>query len=197
MLKLVMTGYYNNTEIFIYENFLTEEQSEHLINVVEFQPKASWSTDKVEDKEGNYSDFWDGKSILIQNCEGLDVNVVIDIETRARLIYEQIYPELMNKVSYSYVDAINRFSVGDHMPVHSDRGPHPTNKDVIHGFVIYLNDNYEGGEIHYPNKQISIKPKKYSLIVHPGSDEYQHGVMPVTKGHRYALTMFVHETVDK
>jgi hypothetical protein len=63
----------------------------------------------------------------------------------------------------------------------------------LHGVVVYLNDDYEGGQIYYPEKNIAIKPKKCALVMHPGNEEYQHGVREVIKGDRYAVTLFIHE----
>jgi predicted 2-oxoglutarate/Fe(II)-dependent dioxygenase YbiX len=185
-----MTSFYQNTKIFIAEDFLTESQSEYLISAVESQNKAKWTNNQVTNEKKEYSAFWDGKSFHIEEMPNFDRNVLKEIETKAKLLYEQAYPELKGKVSYSYIFTINRFKSGDSMPVHSDRGPYETNNDILHGFVIYLNDDYEGGEIYYPKKFLSIKPKKYSLVVHPGSEEYEHGVREVTAGERYALTMF-------
>ena len=52
---------------------------------------------------------------------------------------------------------------------------------------LYLNDDFEGGELFFPNLDISIKPKARQLIIFPGGNEYVHGVKTVTKGARYVL----------
>jgi hypothetical protein len=57
---------------------------------------------------------------------------------------------------------------------------------IEYSSVIYLNDEYEGGEIYFPNQNFSIKPKKYSAIFFPGNDmEYLHGVSEIISGNRY------------
>lgn len=194
MLKLVMADYYGETEIIVHEDFLTQEQAEHLIDVLESQAKSKWSINSQE--EDDYV-LWDGKSVLLQQMDNLDINVIIDLETRTRIIYESFYPELANKVRQSSIFCINKFTEGDSMSVHTDRGPHSMNNDIIHGMVIYLNDDYQGGEIHYPQQQLSIKPKARSLVIHPAEEPYQHGVLPVVRGNRYTITLFVHELKDK
>lgn len=56
---------------------------------------------------------------------------------------------------------------------------------IEYSCVIYLNDEYEGGEIYFPRKRFSVKPKKYSAIFFPGNDiEYEHGVSEITAGTR-------------
>ena len=52
--------------------------------------------------------------------------------------------------------------------------------------VTYLNDQYGGGEIDFPDHGISIKPRDGSLIMFPAS--FIHQVKPVLSGVRYTST---------
>ena len=57
---------------------------------------------------------------------------------------------------------------------------------IEYSTVIYLNDEYEGGEIYFPKQGFSTKAKKYSAIFFPGNDRaYLHGVKEITSGNRY------------
>ncbi len=64
---------------------------------------------------------------------------------------------------------------------------------VSHGIVIFITDNFDGGEIVYVNKDISIKPKAGSLLVHPGNLDYAHAVNKFYNGERIVYAAFVHE----
>ena len=64
---------------------------------------------------------------------------------------------------------------------------------VSHGIVIFITDDFDGGEIVYVNKGISIKPKAGSLLVHPGDIEYSHAVNKFSNGERIVFASFVHE----
>ena len=64
---------------------------------------------------------------------------------------------------------------------------------VSHGIVIFITDDFEGGEIVYVNKDISIKPKAGSLLVHPGNLDYAHAVNKFYNGERIVYAGFVHE----
>jgi hypothetical protein len=84
------------------------------------------------------------------------------------------------------------------MVPHSDNGAYESNPDeadrnVLKGIVIYITDDYEGGEIVYVNKDIEFKPKSGYLVCHPGSEEYIHGVKSFSGGDRIVVTGFVHE----
>ena len=57
--------------------------------------------------------------------------------------------------------------------------------------LTYLNDDYEGGEIYFPDYDIIIKPEPGELIFFPGSEHYMHGVKKVTSGNRYVMQNFL------
>ena len=60
-----------------------------------------------------------------------------------------------------------------------------TNRDL--SIVLYLNDDFEGGELIFPDLHIQVKPEPGLLVAFPSTHQYKHGVVPVTKGTRYAI----------
>lgn len=138
--------------------------------------------------------FWENKEIPLTSLPSFNLDVVTTIFNRAVSTYELYYKNLDKNIHYKSIQAINMFKEGVAMEVHSDRGPVKENNNILHGFVVYLNDDYEGGQIYYPKKNIIIKPKRCSLVIHPGTEEYSHGVKTVELGTRYALTMFSKES---
>lgn len=62
--------------------------------------------------------------------------------------------------------------------------------------LIYLNDNYEGGEIYFPGHDLEIKPKAGMFITFPGNTNYVHGVHAASEN-RYTLSMFIKFTKFK
>jgi predicted 2-oxoglutarate/Fe(II)-dependent dioxygenase YbiX len=59
--------------------------------------------------------------------------------------------------------------------------------------VIYLNDNYSGGEIEFPNFKLKIKPEAGSMIVFPSNFAYTHIAHPVDDGIKYAIVTWLHD----
>ena len=57
--------------------------------------------------------------------------------------------------------------------------------------LIYLNDDYEGGELESTNAGVSLKPKALTLIAFPSYIEYTHRVHPVTSGERYTIVSWI------
>jgi hypothetical protein len=57
--------------------------------------------------------------------------------------------------------------------------------------VIYLNDDYTGGELYFPDHDLTIKPEAGDYITWPGSGWYVHGVNQVNDGVRFTLSTWV------
>ena len=57
--------------------------------------------------------------------------------------------------------------------------------------VYYANDNYTGGEILFPRFNLEIKPKANQMIIFPSTYVYNHSVVPVTSGERYAIVSWM------
>jgi predicted 2-oxoglutarate/Fe(II)-dependent dioxygenase YbiX len=55
-----------------------------------------------------------------------------------------------------------------------------------------LNDDYEGGEFSFFQKELNFKLKKGSAILFPSNFLFPHEILPVTKGRRYSIvTWFI------
>lgn len=57
--------------------------------------------------------------------------------------------------------------------------------------ITYLNDDYEGGELEFPNFNIKIKPQAGMLILFPSNFAYTHIAHPVISGTKYALVTWI------
>lgn len=110
-----------------------------------------------------------------------------------RLIQE-IHKKLSIRVSNFYGVKVSpngitiaRWFPGNSQDPHSDMLGFSDNEI---GSVIYLNENYEGGEIYFPQHDLEIKPSAGSAVVFPGDEHYMHGVREIRSGIRYALPIF-------
>lgn len=67
-------------------------------------------------------------------------------------------------------------------------------KQVI-TFTVYLNDDYEGGDISYINEEdhllVTYKPKKGDVTIFPSGYPYFHGVKPVYGNNKYLARTFL------
>lgn len=66
--------------------------------------------------------------------------------------------------------------------------------------LIYLNDDYEGGEIEFVNirqqdgQPLKIKPKAGTVVAFPSHELYAHRVLPTTSGTRYVVSRWYDDT---
>jgi hypothetical protein len=58
-------------------------------------------------------------------------------------------------------------------------------------WVYYINDDYTGGEISFPRFNLTYKPVANEFIVFPSNYVYNHSVLPVTEGTRYAVVSWL------
>ena len=54
---------------------------------------------------------------------------------------------------------------------------------------VYLNDDYDGGDISFINQDISFKPKAGDLVMFPGNIHYWYSVKPAN-GSRYIMPIW-------
>lgn len=74
--------------------------------------------------------------------------------------------------------------------------PHYDGNTVSHrhiSCIVYLNDDYEGGELEFPNFNVKVKPEAGMMIVFPSNYAYTHIAKPVTNGTKYALVTWLHD----
>lgn len=81
---------------------------------------------------------------------------------------------------------VSRYTSGSHIKPHKDTGVFTTSR--IATLVLYLNDEYEGGELYFPDLSLEIRPKSGDVISF--YSELRHGVRPVTAGVRYCIVGF-------
>ena len=78
---------------------------------------------------------------------------------------------------------IGRYSKDGFYGLHSDsRGA----ERVLSG-VLFLNDDYEGGELNFLHQDITIKPKAGSLVLFPSNYLFVHQSHPITDGKKYIV----------
>ena len=77
---------------------------------------------------------------------------------------------------------IARFQEGFGMHEHFD-----STKPNDIATLIYINTDYEGGEIYFPDHNINFKPGAGDLVCFPDTPDFVHGVRPILNGTRYTI----------
>jgi hypothetical protein len=92
---------------------------------------------------------------------------------------------------FTHESFLTMWRVGAKAPSHIDN--HRGAEFVQLSSVAYLNDEFEGGEIFFPEFDFVHKPKTGDLIIFPAFSKnysYNHGVNKVTAGKRYTVGMW-------
>lgn len=173
--------------IFVIKNFISEQDAAALVGLASQATKEEWSNYNYTDRHKN--DEWEDRILILDECSDYDLKEKDIVETTLKNIKLQIN-QILNKDIYVYVGftTIYRSVVGQLMKTHHDQG---LGAKFKYGVVLYLNKEYEGGNIFYPNVNVEFKPEAFSLVLHPAHEAYRHGVKEVTSGTRYSMTAFL------
>jgi len=133
------------------------------------------------EKEEN-TDFENGISLLIH-----------DLSKTASSIFTKPSIEYFNKNSIAQQDFSNfyftKFEDGAKELKLYDDVSKENAKRV--SFKYFINDSYDGGEIHFTNFNIKIKPRAGQLLIHPSNYVYSYIENPVNDGTKYQLISWV------
>lgn len=117
-------------------------------------------------------------------------------------IHNQFYI-LINRAANSYC---NRYGINEpfwHEPYNvlkyrkgQEYKPHYDGCTAGHrhiSVICYLNNDYVGGEIEFPNFDIRINPEPGMMLVFPSNFAYTHIAKPVIEGTKYAMVTWLHD----
>lgn len=118
-----------------------------------------------------------------------DNNPFTDVFRKVFDPVEQDYMSLMNIAPRSHNPyKILKYEVGGKFENHIDDGGGNFRRVST---VYYLNDDYDGGELCFPQFNIELKPKAGDMIIFPSSYVYSHSVKPVILGNRFSIASWL------
>lgn len=85
--------------------------------------------------------------------------------------------------------SVLKYKTGGFFKLHQDTINQPCGKFRSLSICIYLSD-FEGGELTFPQHNLTIKPGKGDVIVFPSGEHYKHIAEKVIKGVKYCLTLW-------
>jgi hypothetical protein len=98
--------------------------------------------------------------------EKAEVQYLIESISNAISKCSDIYSKELGLDPSNERNTVQEFVVGKYLPG-KGRGPHIdcTYDDLEHSYVVYYNDDYEGGELVFPEIDIKIKPEAGSIVM--------------------------------
>lgn len=125
--------------------------------------------------------------IKIKDNYSLNIPLRINNNEVTEYLQDSIYKILPGNYTIRGFKNINRTIPGGSMFLHNDD---EREIGIEYGFTYYINDDFLGGELFYPNKGVSYKPIKNSMVIHIGTAEYSHSVLEVFNQNRFTITAF-------
>jgi len=181
-----------NDYIVTFENVITDALCDAVLS--EYKECNDWINATIKN----------GENLNVRNCQLIGVSF--------SSIIEKNLPVRKNLDSYLFTSASNiikkynnqftnckieqdsgydllKYEVGQFYTTHTDSFKDRP-RAVSCSFM--LNDDYEGGEFAFFDRELVYKLKKGSCIMFPSNFMYPHEIMPVTSGTRYSIvTWFV------
>jgi hypothetical protein len=181
------------------ENFMTQEEMQFLEQAA--KSLTIWDvTESHVNENGTVvydSDYWRDR---VATQPTLDKNnptispVLFELFQRLKPIVEEFYKVKVIPTGTTIV----RWLPGQFQKPHADKELHEgpdaglpndfPNYDL--SSLFYLNEDYEGGELYFPNQGVKFKPKKGAAYFFPGDMKYIHGVTEIRNGIRYTCPFF-------
>ena len=130
------------------------------------------------------------KPLDISKDGNIEDHVVHDL---INMIESSISAQFGFKKSEIFLDRMNYqvLQKGEELGWHADAyGGVDGYEDNYYSALLYLTDDYEGGELYFPQHGIEFKPKAGAAYFFPGDMHYTHGVRPVIAGNRFTSPFF-------
>jgi hypothetical protein len=178
--------------IVVFDNIVSDELCDEVL--------AEYGNDK------NWTNTSTGGGIKrdVRKCDAINItdSFVIqqnqekrkEIDTKLFLCAGNAINKYNEKFKHAYIQGdsgytLLRYQEGEFYSEHTD---HFLQQPRIVSCSFTLNDDFEGGEFGFFNRELIYKPSKGSALMFPSNFLYPHEVMPVTRRVRYSIiTWFV------
>lgn len=176
-------------------NFLTHDECDLFIQLIEKQNTRSQvagsgsDNSKIEDSRTSYTSNF-GEEMLLPKALKERIAAHLDLDVvRGETLQGQKY-----EVGQYFRPHLDWFQ-GD---AYNNHCLHSGNR--THTFMLYLNDDFEGGGTDFPNLGKTVKPEKGKAVFWRNMDDNGNGIsdvmhegMDVTKGTKYIVTSWWRE----
>lgn len=173
-------------DIKIIENFMDQEDADRLIKYIE--------TNKLNKDKFVYTEYLktvESQQAQSQVPEHFSINDHLEVKDLyikyANKFIEECKIFFKNSKGIGlYAQWLTMYGIGNELPRHVDN--HYGAEEINFSAVIYLNDDFSGGELLLEDFGYLHKPKALSIIIfHP---TYWHEIKPILSGKRYAMPIW-------
>lgn len=180
-------------DIVLYENFIDADTAAKLVKVldkhaalgtIEWMPISFYES---------YSSVLPPDNDEHVIAEGLPSNIFSQMKKgiiEAVASVHDLDPKIISQIGYH----TQKWEPGAYARIHSDNTDEHGNSGAFtrsrYAAFLYLNDDFEGGLLQFPDQGINIKPKVGMLAAFDGGFNNMHEVTLITSGVRYTIGSF-------
>lgn len=187
-------------QILIIENFITPEEIQQLFDTINILSEDDWNIEYTANLKKFCMEKFGRDDVENLVAEGKFEITKGWKDKNYNLDGHPVFKSIMKKMSYMLDQSdssleqtgmvtLQRMQEGVELKAHTDQHTDPS---IRYATILYLNDDYVGGELFFVNKDLRLRPKPGTLVIFPGTDEFNHGVTHVEKGPiRYVIVGFI------
>lgn len=149
-------------------------------------------------EEGNY---WKGRTIFYHQIIDENIRNILEkvLSNSLSVIHQNIEDK---KDIYCEHLSLARWPVGYDLKPHADaENPPDCPRHEYYwrdyACVTFLNDNFKGGNLFFPDLNIKVEPKPGFSVCFPGTLKFLHGVTEILEGTRYTIASFLTHDISK
>ena len=178
--------------IFIEPNFLPQADCRRLVRFAQKQ-KANWLMVRDPEKStpGKFVEKRDPGRVTQQVDMGKH-QAYLDGVIRRALV--EVAPKKIGVADFFETPYVLRYKVGGKYGMHADSEIYDPEKGMFYrvadrdiSILVYLNDDFEGGELTFNHLNYTYRPVAGDLVMFPSKNLFMHQAEPVTRGTKYAL----------
>lgn len=184
--------------VYLVPDFLTDKEVSDVMSIINSASEEDWKThymqgvqDLAERKYGRTDvDNLVAEGLIEITTHWIDKNLSLPYAV-SEPISERIQQIISfdPEIAFDGVGTIQRQYEGEPLVEHVDNHSDPM---IEYAVIMYINDDYNAGELFFGRLGLEIVPPAKSMIIFPSGEDYLHGVKPPAAGpQRYVLPSFV------
>jgi hypothetical protein len=173
----------------VVDNLLSPAECESLCRAFEEMSDRIFTSSEIDP-------YWNNRFIWFADVAAArpaDGEIMIDAQRAAIALVREFYQ--ITAPLYADLLQLVQWEAGMFMRPHADNAnPDGSTHDMAHrdlSGIVYLNDDYEGGELYFTALDIAIKPKRGMFVGMTAGFHHEHGVLRVSSGKRLTMPFFM------
>jgi hypothetical protein len=180
-------------DIVVYKNFIDKNTASKLVKILDKHAELGLITWMPISFYESYSSVLPQDNDEHVENEGLPSDIFSQMKQGiidAVASVHDLDPKTISQIGYH----TQKWEPGAYARKHSDNTDEQGNSGAFtrsrYAAFLYLNDDFEGGMLQFPDQNLSIKPEVGMLAAFDGGFNNMHEVTLITKGVRYTIGSF-------